>query len=85
MTKPITKRMHHNLQPTPIRPEIAAVYRGCIFKDVFDSEAAAQKVVDSILKSGDDTRPAFPLRPYKCHVCFGWHNGHNTTGKPNGK
>jgi len=71
------KRMVHNLAPTPIRPAIARVFRACRFKDVFDTEAAAWKVVRSILKDGDDTRPHLPLRPYKCDVCFGWHNGHS--------
>jgi hypothetical protein len=85
MPKPVTRRMIHNLQPTPMRPAIAQVYRGCKFKDVFNTEAEAWIVVQSILRSGGDTQPSFPLRPYKCEVCFGWHNGHNTKARPNGK
>ena len=73
-----TKRMIHNTVPTPIRPAIAKVFRGCKLKAVHDTLEEANAVAASIIKDGDDTNPRFPLRGYKCDICFGFHVGHDT-------
>lgn len=75
--RPILKRMVQTTVPTPIRPTFYAVWKGCRRKKSYNSPEQAQKAVDSVLKTGHDTNPNRPLRPYKCDVCYAWHIGHN--------
>lgn len=77
MSKPITKRMVHNTVPTPMRPQISRVFRGCRNKKPYLTPDKAQRAVDSIIKTGNDKNPERPLRPYKCEYCFAWHVGHD--------
>lgn len=78
---PKTKRMVCDVVPRPIRPAIAQVLRSCRFKKVYETPEAAQSAVDSIKRTGNDNRPQFELRPYKCDICFAFHVGHNSRNK----
>lgn len=69
-------RMHHNQQPTPIRPPAYNIFKGCKRKKVYISQAKAQAAINSILRNGADSNPSKPLAPYKCDTCFAWHVGH---------
>lgn len=77
MMKPTFKRMVHNQVLTPIRPAVYKMFRGCRNKKAYESPALAQAAVDSIIRTGNDTKPDRPLRPYKCDICFAWHCGHD--------
>lgn len=76
-----TKRMVQTTVPTPIRPAIAKVFRGCKLKVTHNTLEEADGVAASIIADGDDTNPNFPLRGYKCDICFGFHVGHDTSNK----
>lgn len=76
--RPRLKRMICNVVRTPLRPAIAQVLRSCKTKKQYETPESAQGAVDSIKRTGNDNKPNFNLRPYKCDTCFAWHVGHDT-------